>query len=340
MRLSMRTKGLHNSGVTAHIKKAGALFAAPYFSPTSFDFRIFRMKRLGVLLALQAAIAAASLSKVDTAQGTLTLEGRQKRGAEANIAGSFRSTEGDGIRFRSTPHSLEVKTTDGKILVRTSRLSAFAQTVGAGDEMAVYQILDDVYAKSNERLYRSEDIDIDARGHFSRSQLLANLQITELADPQAALQASVDELVAHPAIRLLEPAARALGEDLGVIGKDEPAAMPFYTTAMRLTEVYNRNLRAKVSLARNANPWDSYYNRPVTAQGKYPNCDLKACPPCKEDFCLGLCGYSCNCWWFTCGDCCYHEGCKDHDLCCRGETFSYTGCLFPLYFKCDEPYKC
>ena len=107
-------------------------------------------------------------------------------------------------------------------------------------------------ASSNEKTYRVVDTDIDtvttqtALHQFTSSQLLASLQARALDDPQAAIKASVERLVAHPAVRLLEPAARALGEDLGVTGKDEPAAMPFYTTAMKLTEAGSRSERKRM----------------------------------------------------------------------------------------------
>ena len=161
--------------------------------------------------------------------------------------------------------------------------------------------------ESNERTYRVVDTDIDtfttqtALHHFTSSQLLAILQARALDDSQAAIKASVERLVVHPAVRLLEPAARALGEDLKVTGKDEPAAMPFYTTAMKLAEARSRNERKRIS----RNSFSSYLYRPAVIQ-KYPNCDLTTCPPCQADECFGLCGYGCT--WCTC---------VEHDACCR-----------------------
>ena len=295
------------------------------------------MKVLVVVLAAHVAISAASLFRVATEHGILKLEGRQKRGTNAHIKGSFRSADGDGIRFHTTVQSLAVTTMDGQTLVKSSRFPVSVQSYGQDDKATVFQILDVVYAESNEQTYRLTAADIDtaaaqARGTpnpITRTQLFANLQARELSDPQTAIQASVERLLAHPSSRLLEPAARALGVDLGVTGMDEPAAMPFYTTAMKLTEARSRIERRRTS----RNSFSSYLYRPAVIQ-KYPDCDLTTCPPCKEDECFGLCGYGCTCWIIVCGDCCLHKGCVEHDACCRKNGFFSAKYLFTFNLAC------
>ena len=191
-----------------------------------------------LLLVVHLALASAAGLQVDTDHGTLTLEGLQKRGTEATIAGTFR-TNGEGIQFRSTPYSVEIKTLDGKVLVKASSFSVAAQIDDYEDEeeTAIYQILDDIFVEANNHLYRSTDaVHPAVHDDFARFELLAELQTTTvLANPQTEMQASVERLVAHSAVKLLEPAAFALGEDLGISGEDEPAALPFYTIAMTLT---------------------------------------------------------------------------------------------------------
>ena len=284
-------------------------------------------RSLLLFLVVHVAASLASPFIVDTAHGTLFLEGRQEGGADAHITGSFRSSEGDGIRFRSTPDSLEVTTMDGQNLVNVFRHPAVVQTNGEEAKTTVYQFLDDTYAEASSQIYRATE-NIAAANAFAPPQFPANMQDSELNDPQAAIQESLDRLAAHPAVRLLEPAARALGEELEIIGKEEPAAMAFYTAAMTLTEAYNKNRRAAVALARNANPFDAYINRPVNVQD-YRYWDKRRCPPCPRDECFGLCGYGCNCWRFLCGDCCFHVGCADHDVCCR-RNFYTAKCVFPV----------
>ena len=95
-------------------------------------------------------------------------------------------------------------------------------------------------------------------------------------DSQQAIQSKVKKLLAYSAARYLEPAARALGEDMGIIGRDEPAAMRFYATVMKLLEAFH-GIQAAGS------------NFPMATLQAYPNCDLTTCPPCRSDECLGLC---------------------------------------------------
>ena len=51
-----------------------------------------------------------------------------------------------------------------------------------------------------------------------------------------------------------------------------------------------------------------------------------------SDKCIGMCGRKCSCWWWVCGDCCYHQGCYEHDLCCGHKWYS-TYCLVPVFFS-------
>ena len=293
-----------------------------------------RVSLLSILLAAQIAQSVATLTRVATKRGILTVNEDRKRGVNTHIEGAFHSLEGDGIRFRSSQGSVEIATADGQNLVKLFSLPGQVQTYSEDEETVIFQILDSEYAEINGGMYHVSSNDVEmalAQGPLSNSQLLAILQARKVYDPQAAAQASIDELVNHRAVRLIEPAARALGEDLGVIGKDTPAAMPFYAVAMKIAEAYSRNQRAKAQ-------WDPYHR--VTAQGTYPNCNLKTCPPCQEDECIGLCGKDCSCWSWVCGDCCLHQGCADHDICCRNKSFWHWRCWLPLTFRCNKHYKC
>ena len=103
------------------------------------------------------------------------------------------------------------------------------------------------------------------------------------------MQESVEHLAAHPAVRFLEPAAKTLGEDLGVTGMENPASLLFYHTVMKLAEA--RMMNSEMKTVSISNYFDNY------ARGqKYPNCNLRSCPPCKRNHCIGLCGPLCHCW--------------------------------------------
>ena len=62
-------------------------------------------------------------------------------------------------------------------------------------------------------------------------------------------------------------------------------------------------------------------------------CERDRCP--FEMECMGMCGPGCWwCWSFVCGDCCYWEGCYQHDNECRERFISFS-CLLPFNFSCD-----
>ena len=51
--------------------------------------------------------------------------------------------------------------------------------------------------------------------------------------------------------------------------------------------------------------------------------------------CLGICGRKCSCQRWVCGDCCWHRGCYQHDLCCRHDFWSYD-CLNIFRVRCNR----
>ena len=141
-------------------------------------------------------------------------------------------------------------------------------------------------------------------------------------DHDTPLSRVLQDLLGMREITLLEEAAEALGER-GINGKSTPAAMPFFMFALRITQLHTKG---------------QYSNTTLTDRHKRQFC-FNTCPPCPDDECFGQCGYGCNCWLFLCGDCCYHLGCYEHDICCR-EQFFQTRCLFPFGFSCDAHFSC
>lgn len=58
--------------------------------------------------------------------------------------------------------------------------------------------------------------------------------------------------------------------------------------------------------------------------------DLRTDP--NRNNCLGMCGPKCWCWKVVCDDCCFHQGCFEHDKCCRKSKFS-SYCLLPFFHR-------
>lgn len=57
--------------------------------------------------------------------------------------------------------------------------------------------------------------------------------------------------------------------------------------------------------------------------------------------CTGMCGPSCTCWTWVCGDCCWYSGCYKHDMCCDKNPLG-AHCLVPWFyeFTCDSYVTC
>ena len=57
--------------------------------------------------------------------------------------------------------------------------------------------------------------------------------------------------------------------------------------------------------------------------------------------CTGMCGPSCKCWSWVCGNCCWHQGCYKHDMCCQKDRWS-AYCLVPFFygFSCSSYVTC
>ena len=288
-----------------------------------------------IVMLVQVAVSVRSESSLKWLpdRGTIVLMNNGNSGASTHLRGSFRLPDGAGIQFVSSSDYLRVDTTDGEILVEARRNKfALSQAHKSDDyHIATFQFLEDIYAEVDGRSYRlpasttaAAQLWLDPTHFYQR---LASLQAESPSRIRAAVQESVERLVAHPAVRLLEPAARALGEDLGVTGANNPASLLFYHAAAKLTEAWLMSHRTTVA------SYLDYFKGLTTAQ-KYPYCNLHTCPPCQDDMCVGMCGRLCTCWRWLCGDCCMHMGCLLHDLCCIKHGLVSFKCIFPFRFSC------
>ena len=305
------------------------------------------------LATLVAGLASASIFQAETDKGALTVQRIYRPSEETLLEGRFiLISSGEGIVFRCTATSVELNTTAGEVLVRASRYpsaSAAARALGhkdqstlqdeekreenntEGDEEVVvfYQLQEDAFVE-----YYGH---VQHRGKEDRGWLLSSAQTVGTSSLDQ-FEASVDGLLDHPAVQLLESVSYALGNDLGLTGRSEPASMPFHMLSLALTTNRKRRIRSRDPV------WSAldqmYGSLLAKSQGKFPNCNLDSCPPCPEDNCYGMCGYECTCWRHICQDCCYHRGCRDHETCCRREGQGSPSCIFPLWFSCDTKYRC
>ena len=259
-----------------------------------------------------------------------------------------------GIRIRASSLSLSLYSMDGEELLlsgdKPHGSSLFATVMGHSFleynttlEDGRIKIVD--YAVPDSLAEQAKEAVESAKVERMLSQLEDN-------DTEVTTESAFQELFQRPEIALIESAAIALGR-AGVMGYENQGALNFYMVARALTrargreEVEEGDMRQDQATGsyrqkRTAAAWPpSIPPSPVICNAvavcmQYcPNNGCSCCTCPEGDYCLGMCGPpGCNtCWWFVCGDCCYHRGCYDHDICCiRGQ---WLRCWFPFGFTCQ-----
>ena len=272
-----------------------------------------------------------------TRKGVLDIVTRSEHKVEGNYI-DFSSE--CGIRFTSTPQTLFIETIPGgePLLLAT-------EPVGS---MRLVSIESSVFIQSDEE--NSVDYVVQEGQHkiseFSKDHKALQRHKKEAAKSSVsvhakALQDSLQSLLSRPEVELIGYAAHAMGEE-GINGQDSSSVLPFYLAALHLHKLQHAASGSNHSMenhhALQPNSFTPNHPPKTGSKGSDDSC-FDTCPPCQDDDCLGLCGPSCRCWKFVCGDCCWHLGCYGHDLCCR-EKFIRTKCLFPFNFQCESTYNC
>ena len=258
---------------------------------------------------------------------TLAHAGQLEIASLTDTTAAFSYTDppsGRGLQVVSAQDCLQISTLDGRSLV--------AAEEGSGGSLRLISLGYDVFIQVKTGAAESRDFAVP--GALSNAVRTDEAVLQDLVhiltrsgtkeSDDGRLWDSLLAILSYAEMQMLQDAAVALG-NTGVTGLEYPCTLPFYMTALRLSQLLR----------------DSNF---TTGRGsaKAPQMTedcLSECPPCHEQECLGLCGYGCNCWKWVCGDCCYHLGCYEHDLCCR-EKFVRTACLFPFNFKCESGYSC
>ena len=186
------------------------------------------------------------------------------------------------------------------------------------------------------------------------SQLAAGKSEMEVQTTQAL---ALQRLLNRQDILLIESAAQALGK-ADVRGYENQGALNFYGVAMAVARVKraDRNENKFGGETRNKYEMNTSHRSQrspldlVHCKYRDTYCLSGSCEMGSSDCngkctdwedCVGMCGPGCSyCWSYVCNDCCYHQGCYDHDMCCGG-SWGYLSvwCLIPLPFSCNG-YNC
>eukprot|EP00118_Oscarella_pearsei_P024766 m.306754 g.306754 ORF g.306754 m.306754 type:complete len:267 (+) comp41563_c0_seq1:974-1774(+) len=135
--------------------------------------------------------------------------------------------------------------------------------------------------------------------------------------------------------KLLEELSRALAQR-GLKGHENQPALGLF----RLSQVVVLALGGSGESGGGSRVKRGWWTKKAPPPPPPPECDVK---PGKE--CFGMCGRGCTCWKWVCGDCCRHEGCFEHDVCCTQHGYFSKECLAVFPFSCDGSkykyqYKC
>ena len=245
-------------------------------------------------------------------------------------------TEGsslNGIRFVSTASTLYIGDLKGNVILRASQKFGPFRVVQIG-EKAFLQYSHNGYLSEYEvpasLLTMVQSV---TNPESACRDMLADVSTEESANVRRSIESSILRILEMPETALLERAAFSIG-DYSVNGREYACALPLYVAALQVKKLQIALEDTHSSLGMSVVAGD---NTHFITNGD--NSCLQLCPPCPDESCLGMCGPSCKCWNFVCGDCCFHLGCYDHDVCCR-KKFYRTVCLFPLTFRCEEHYNC
>jgi len=237
--------------------------------------------------------------------------------AQSLLAGEYVAADGSsGIRFEATQRRVVLSALDGTELVSFAHDDQDVQRFSVMNRFAA--VMD---APRKRTLY-------------ARASALPQLGSIVLEDKAPGLvsrermELEMIGMLGRPEMRLVSDMAHAVAA-LGYNGKDTPFLMNFLVLARRLTTMVD--MATGSSDARAANPL-------LEAAGVADKLGCTAYPNQNND-CFGMCGLGCTCWSFVCGDCCYHQGCADHDNYCRTRGMSSACCLAIGGFSCSG-YNC
>ena len=248
------------------------------------------------------------------------------------ISGTFTDySNGNGIRFFCAPETIFIATLDNRIIVDIGKEVYSDET--ESDRIINVEGWTFLHHKGSSGI---KDIRITTGDAYKISsaaddteKLSAIKDVMDQADKQdmnthkESVHSSLETFLDDPHAKLIVEAATIMGKVEGLYGSQYPILQPFYATALRLYQATNGQRKGE----ERGNVRASCVN-----DGN--------CPPCQSSGCSGMCGPGCKwCWSWICGDCCFHMGCYDHDLCC-GDDYSSFFCAFPIGFSCNSKFKC
>ena len=234
---------------------------------------------------------------------------------QASFVNSRRDTDQEhsdvGIKLAATSNNIAVESIDEEQLI-------LMQYFDEGDQFVEILDVGFIRFQGNDYVIPEELLpevsQIEGREDLLSfvEQMLVNYM---MESSPSAIESVIHQLVEKPEAQLFTEASEALGNQ-GITGLSHPEVLPFFMFTLRLQGIMDH---------------------PEPAREETGNFDEDSCQTLEYNYynnCFGMCGKECWCWWWTCGDCCSHLGCFEHDECCVTDFWSLA-CLFPWDFSCD-----
>lgn len=132
---------------------------------------------------------------------------------------------------------------------------------------------------------------------------------------------AMNELRYVPETHLLKRLSAALGDNSTRL----EILQPFHSLCFNLLKASDLEIAPELRAAHNMKEAYADYGQERQKRG---------CTRPRKNNCRGMCGKGCWCWSWFCGDCCWHRGCYEHDLCCKKKPYS-SYCLAPIGLTCS-----
>lgn len=230
--------------------------------------------------------------------------------SEDEVRGCYVYNQTLAVCFNVQKDAIVILKTTGERLVQYHNL---------GPDMFYYQVMDQSFIARGPSMFFVPD-EVSREPESLRA--FAKDQYENEETVRDHFQAAVSELHYVPEVRLLELVSAALADNTTRL----EILQPFHTLCLNLLQ------QAEIKIPPELSAEHGMEDDNADTQDREKRCSRP-----QRNRCRGLCGLGCNCWKWICGDCCWHLGCYQHDLCCNYSRFS-TYCLFPYSynFSCSK----
>ena len=238
------------------------------------------------------------------------------------VQASFLDNRGNsiiGIKLSATADSIKLESIQDEKLVMTQYLN------DEGDQFI--GVLDAGFVRLQGRDYviPKELIPQASQAKSQEDLSLLMEQLPSMQSSESVIEGVLRQLADKSETQLFIEASEALGKQ-GITGSSHPEVLPFFILAIQL------HSHDKIGQSVREDDTSQALNLSASCLS------LESDP--YSNSCFGMCGKTCNCWSIVCGDCCYHQGCADHDACCGLYGYISWACLFPVRFSCSGYSAC